>query len=72
LSFTKIRDQEPNTTICCGHLSYFVAIWYIFPVLVCCTRGGSGLIFVGLGRARASYFRLGFLRARKYCKKGQA
>jgi hypothetical protein len=21
-----------------GHLAYFVAIWYIFPVLVCCTK----------------------------------
>jgi hypothetical protein len=21
-----------------GHLIYFVALWYIFPVLVCCTK----------------------------------
>jgi hypothetical protein len=24
--------------IFCGHLVYFVVIWYIFPVLVCCTK----------------------------------
>jgi hypothetical protein len=23
--------------IFCGHLVYFMVIWYIFPVLVCCT-----------------------------------
>jgi hypothetical protein len=24
--------------IFCGHLVYFVSIWYIFPVLVGCTK----------------------------------
>jgi hypothetical protein len=24
--------------IFCDHLVYFVVIWYIFPVLVCCTK----------------------------------
>jgi hypothetical protein len=22
----------------CGHLVYFMDIWYIFPILVCCTK----------------------------------
>jgi hypothetical protein len=33
-------------SIFCGHLVYFMVIWYIFPVLVCCTKksGNPALI----------------------------
>jgi hypothetical protein len=24
--------------IFCGHLAYLMVIWYIFPILVCCTK----------------------------------
>jgi hypothetical protein len=37
--------------ICYGHLVYLVAIWYIFPALVCCIE--NNLATLGL-RAQAT------------------
>jgi hypothetical protein len=35
---------RPNV-IFCGRLVHFVVIWYIFPVLVCCTEKNLATLF---------------------------
>jgi hypothetical protein len=39
--------------VSCDHLVYFTVIWYIFPVLVCCTKKNlATLVRVAVYRGR--------------------
>jgi hypothetical protein len=35
-----------------GHMVYFTAIWYIFPVLVSCTKKNLATLLQGSGRSK--------------------
>jgi hypothetical protein len=34
----------------CGHLGYFMAIWYISPVLVCCAKKNLAALIVAVAQ----------------------
>jgi hypothetical protein len=37
--------------IFCGHLVYFMVIWYIFPVLVCCAKKNLATLLLTIVKA---------------------
>jgi hypothetical protein len=40
-----IWDNLQPFGVFCGNLVYLMAIWYIFPVLVCCTKKNLATLF---------------------------
>jgi hypothetical protein len=39
----------------CGYLVHFMVIWYIFPVLVCCTEKNLAALLNWLSGAKLAY-----------------
>jgi hypothetical protein len=68
--FIAIWDILRPFCIFCGHLGYLMVIWYIFPVLVCCTKKNlATLVGVQLGEEAnqsESLFRSFFLHYFSY------
>jgi hypothetical protein len=40
------------TYVFCGHLKHFMVIWYIFPILVCCTKKNLATLTRSFGTGR--------------------
>jgi hypothetical protein len=47
-TFVVIWFILPSFGTFCGHLVYFVVIWYIPPVLVCCSKKNLATLVGGL------------------------